>query len=163
MNAEYMQEGKGMGTAVMIVICFASVALAVLAVVIAVDRAGTRSLRQMESERRYEADMLSKRLAADGMREERAMAVYAIQSAMQTVQQSSLALERNTAAATAALASVAGAMSENDRLAIESLHTQAVVAEYTRLLAKEGREREFAYQLRKWNEARLTGRNGGAP
>ena len=150
-----------MGTAAMIVICVTSIALAVMAVAIVVDRVGSRDLRRLEAERRHEADMLSRRLAADGMREERAMAVYAIQSAMQAVQQQSLALERNTAAATAALARVAGAMSENDRLAIESLHTQAVVAEYTRLLTKEDREQEFAYQLRKWNEARLSGRKGG--
>lgn len=151
-----------MGTLEIVIVCVVAASMAVLAVAVTMDRAGARNLRRLEEERRHEADMLSRRLAADGMREERAMAVYAIQSAMQTVQQSSLALERNTAAATAALASVAGAMSENDRLAIESLHTQAVVAEYTRLLTKEGREREFAYQLRKWNEARLTGRNGGA-
>ena len=152
-----------MGTLEIVIVCVVAASMAVLAVAVTVDRAGARNLRRLEEERRHEADMLSRRLAADGMREERAMAVYAIHSAMETVQQQSLALERNTAAATAALANVAGAMGENDRLAIESLHTQAVVAEYTRLLTAKGKEQEFARQLQKWTEARLLGdREGGA-
>ena len=144
-----------MDTGVVLMVVAIATAVVVLSVVIAADRAGRRESERRREDARRDVEMSAWRLSAQDRAGERAAYENAFQSASLTAREQAEAMARSSAAAMAALTGVAGAMGRNDRLAIEALHTQAVVAEYSRIMAAKGMHQEFAQELAGWNEARI--------
>lgn len=141
-----------MGTSILISI--ALIALAVVAIAAAVDRAGQRSSREKLMELQREAEESQRKIEAEARREERAASFYALQATLQTVQAQAEMQGRSTADATAALAKVAGAMTDVERSALDVLQARATVDAYTQMLlagqSRQARLPEFSQVERPW-------------
>ena len=141
-----------MGIMTDVVVCIVGVCVTVIVIAALIARAKSNADAVSERMAAYEAMAAQRRAQADAERESRAIQLYALQSAMQTIQGQAQAAAYTQAQTVHALdEAIKGIAAGQDTVrALEELHARAVADVYTRLCLTDGGTRKNA---RYWEEA----------